>query len=51
MAVLISILGRVGGVSPGVAGAALEHPLERVESNKRKRVRIRGIPPPSHIIK
>ena len=29
---------------PGVAGAATEHPLERVESNE---VRTRGKPPPS----
>ena len=36
-------LGRVGGISPGVAGAASEHPLERVESNE---VRTRGKPPP-----
>ena len=37
-------LGRVGGASPGVAGAATELPLERVESNG---VRTRGrLPPP-----
>ena len=30
-------------ISPGVAGAATEHPLERVESNE---VRTRGKPPP-----
>ena len=34
----------MGGEKPGVAGAATEHPLERVESNE---VRTRGIPPPS----
>ena len=32
----------------GFAGAASEHPLERVESNKRKRVRTRGILPPAY---
>ena len=35
-------------MSPGVAGAAFEHPLERVESNE---VRTRGIPPPPIIRK
>ena len=39
------ILGRVGGRSPGVAGAATERPLERVESNE---VRTRGILPPPY---
>ncbi len=37
--------GRVGGASPGIAGAATEHPLERVESNG---VRTRGRLSPSY---
>jgi len=36
------ILGRVGGRSPGVTGAASERPLERVVSNE---VRARGLGP------
>jgi len=39
---------RAGGRGkPGVAGAATEHPLERVESNE---VRTRGILPPKKFL-
>ena len=44
------ILGRVGGISPGVAGVASEHPLEGVAENAARRLQ-QGEGIPLHIQK
>ena len=48
MSLRLFLLRAGGRDKPGVAGAASEHPLERVESNE---VRTRGKPPPPIIRK